>query len=168
MEVKEKAEEDWVELNNVIENVLAICNVQLKKTVKSLVTNLPENLPRVWSDPTYLEQILLNLLVNAAQAADKNDSRVELNVEVRPSWLDHTILEVKDNGAGMDEKTRQEIFNPFFTTKSSSGGTGLGLYVSHNLVHSLKGRIEVESDLGKGSTFRIVLPDKERRNRKRP
>jgi signal transduction histidine kinase/GAF domain-containing protein len=167
-QVKEKAEEDWVELNNVIENVLAICNVQLKKTVKSLVTNLPENLPRVWSDPTYLEQILLNLLVNAAQAADKNDSRVELNVEVRPSWLDHTILEVKDNGAGMDEKTRQEIFNPFFTTKSSSGGTGLGLYVSHNLVHSLKGRIEVESDLGKGSTFRIVLPDKERRNRKRP
>ncbi|MBW2442469.1 MAG: PAS domain-containing protein [Deltaproteobacteria bacterium] len=166
-QVKGKVKEDWIELNSVVENVLAICNVQLKKTVKSVVTHIPENLPRIWSDPTYLEQVLLNLLVNAAQAADKDDSRIEINVDVQPSWLDHTILEVKDNGSGMDEKTRQEIFDPFFTTKAGSGGTGLGLYVCHNLIHSLKGRIEVESELGRGSTFRIILPDKERRSRKR-
>lgn len=167
-QVKEKLKEDWIELNSVVENVLAICNVQLKKTVKSIVTHIPENLPRIWTDPTYLEQVLLNLLVNAAQAADKDDSRIEIRVDVRPNWLNHSILEVKDNGHGMDEITRQEIFNPFFTTKSSSGGSGLGLYVCHNLVHSLKGRIEVESESGKGSTFRVVLPDKERRSRKRP
>ena len=103
----------------------------------------------------------------AAQAIDKNDSRIDLNVEIRPSWLDHTILEVKDNGAGMDENTMQEIFDPFFTTKSSEGGTGLGLYVTHNLVQSLRGRIETESEPGKGSTFRVVLPDKERRSKER-
>ena len=88
-------------------------------------------------------------------------------MEIRPSWLDHTILEVKDNGVGMDEITMPKIFEPFFTTKSLTGGTGLGLYVSHNLVESLRGRIEVESELGKGSTLRIILPDKERRSRKR-
>ena len=166
-QVKEKVEERWFEITPLIERVLSICNVQLNKNVKSFVTNIPENLPRIWSDPLFLEQILLNLLVNATQAADKNDSRIELNVEVRSSWLDHTVLEVKDNGAGMDEKTMQGIFDPFFTTKSSEGGTGLGLYVTHNLVQSLKGRIETESEPGKGSTFRVILPDKERRSKAR-
>jgi signal transduction histidine kinase len=166
-QVKEKVEERWIEIAPLIERVLSICSVQLNKNVKSIVTNIPEKLPRIWSDPLFLEQILLNLLVNAAQAVDKNDSRIDLNVEIRPGWLDHTILEVKDNGAGMDEKTMQEIFDPFFTTKSSEGGTGLGLYVTHNLVQSLKGRIETESEPGKGSTFRVVLPDKERRSKER-
>jgi len=167
-QVKEKLKENWIELNSVVENVLAICNVQLKKTVRSIVTHIPEKLPRIWSDPTYLEQVLLNLLVNAAQAADKDDSRIEINVAVLPNWLNHATLEVKDNGSGMDASTRKQIFDPFFTTKSSSGGTGLGLYVCQNLVHGLKGRIEVESESGKGSTFRIVLPDKERRSQNRP
>jgi PAS domain S-box-containing protein len=167
-QVKDKVEERWFEVTPLIERVLSICNLQRNKNVKSFVTNIPENLRRIWSDPFFLEQILLNLLVNAAQAVDKNDSRIDLNVEIRPSWLDHAILEVKDNGIGMDEKTVQEIFNPFFTTKSGTGGTGLGLYVSHNLVQSLGGRIEVESESGNGSTFRVILPDKERRSRKRP
>jgi signal transduction histidine kinase len=166
-QVKAKVEEDWIELASLIEKVLSICQVQLKKKVKSFITNIPENLPRIWSDPAALEQILINLLINATQAAGKKDSRVELNVEVRHSWLDHTILEVKDNGAGMDENTMQKIFNPFFTTKSRTGGTGLGLYVSHNLVQSLRGRMEVESESGKGSTFRVILPDKELRSKER-
>jgi signal transduction histidine kinase len=67
----------------------------------------------------------------------------------------------------MDEKTIQKIFNPFFTTKLSAKGTGLGLYVTHNLVSSLRGRIEVESELTKGSIFRVILPDKEQRKIKR-
>jgi signal transduction histidine kinase len=125
------------------------------------------NLPRIWSDPFALEQILLNLLVNAAQAAEKNDSRVELSLEIRDSWLDHTILDVRDNGCGMDEKAMQKIFDPFFTTKSAAGGTGLGLYVTHNLVESLRGRLEVDSTPDQGSTFRVILPDKERRRKAR-
>lgn len=166
-QVKDKVEKDWIDLNSVIEKVLSICRLQLKKNVNSLVTRIPPNLPRIWSDPYALEQILLNLLVNAAQASDKEDSRVELSVEVRDSWLDHTKLEVKDNGCGMDEKSLQKIFDPFFTKKSAAGGTGLGLYVTHNLVQSLKGRIDVDSTPGKGSVFRVFLPDRERRQEPR-
>ena len=147
--------------------MISICHVQLKKNVKSFINDIPQDPPRIWSDPHALEQILLNLLVNAAQAAEKKDSRVELNVEVRDSWLDRIILEVRDNGCGMDEKTMQKIFDPFFTTKSAAEGTGLGLYVTHNLVESLRGHIEVESTLDQGSTFRVILPDKERRSKAR-
>jgi GAF domain-containing protein/nitrogen-specific signal transduction histidine kinase len=76
-QVKEKVQEDWIDVNSVIEKVLSICRVQLKKSVKSLITHLPENPPRIWTDPNALEQILLNLLVNAAQATEKQDSRVD-------------------------------------------------------------------------------------------
>jgi signal transduction histidine kinase len=166
-QVKDKVTEEWIDLNSVIEKVLSICGVQLKRTVSIFITNIPENLPRIWTDPYALEQILLNLLVNAVQAAEKKDSRVELSVEVRDSWLDRTKLEVKDNGCGIDQKAIPNIFDPFFTTKSGAGGTGLGLYVTHNLVESLRGRLEVDSTPDQGSTFRVILPDKERRSKAR-
>ena len=162
-QLKDWVDEQWIDLNSVIEKVLSICQVQLVKSVNAFTAHLPEDPPPVWTDPTALEQILLNLLVNAAQAAEKNDSRIDLNVKIFDSWLDHTILEIKDNGCGIDQKAIPKIFDPFYTTKSDAGGTGLGLYVTHNLVQSLRGRIDVESAPGKGSTFRICLPDKERR-----
>lgn len=166
-QLKDRLDEQWIDLNAVIRKVLSLCQVQLKKGVKTFITDLPEDPPQVWSDSSALEQILLNLLVNAAQAAEKKDSRIELSVKVRDSWLDHAILEVKDNGCGIEQSAIPKIFDPFFTTKSSAGGTGLGLYVTHNLVQSLRGRIDVESTPGEGSTFRIFLPDKERRQKPR-
>ena len=166
-QVKDRIEKDWIDLNSVIERVISICHVQLKKKVKTFIYDALKNPPPIWCDPYALEQILLNLLNNAALASDKKDSRVELRTRIRDSWQSHLILEVKDNGCGMDAGSIQKIFDPFFTTKSDAGGTGLGLYVTHNLVESLRGRIEVESEPGMGSTFRVILPDKERRSRKR-
>jgi signal transduction histidine kinase len=162
-----KIKEEWIDLNPVIEKAISICRGRLKERNKSFITYIPENLPQVWSDPFALEQILINLLINAIQAAENRDPMIELSVAVHSNWLHHIILEVKDNGCGMDEKTIQKIFNPFFTTKQSAKGTGLGLYVTQNLVASLRGRIEVESELTKGSIFRVILPDKEQRTIKR-
>jgi len=162
-QVKNNIEEKWMDLNSTIERVLNISQVLQLKNIKSLKTNIPENLPKIWSDPHALEQILLNLLINAAQAVSKEkDSRVELNVEIRNSSFDHIIFEVADNGVGIDEEIQKKIFEPFFTSKSLGVGTGLGLYVCKDLVHSLRGRIEVESEPGKGSKFRVILPDKDR------
>ncbi|MFC1882788.1 sensor histidine kinase [Thermodesulfobacteriota bacterium] len=166
-QLNDKIKKDWIDLNSVIEKVISICRIQIKKNVASFSTKIPKNLPRIWSDPNALEQILITLLVNAVQASEKKESRIELNVEVGNSWRDHTILEVKDNGSGMNEKTIRKIFDPFFTTKSARGGTGLGLYVGHNLVESLEGRIDVASESGMGSTFRVILPDKDRRGKGR-
>ena len=71
---------------------------------------------------------------------------------------EHLTIEISDNGCGIDKETQLNIFDPFFTTKSQTEGTGLGLYVCHTLVERLKGHIEVESEPGKGSAFRLILP----------
>jgi len=164
---KDMSEEKWMDLKSVIEKALAMSEIKIRKTVKSFVKEIPGDLPNIYSDPHALEQVLINLLLNAVQASDKKDSRVELSVAAGNSWLDKTIIKVSDNGCGIDDKTQDHIFDPFFTSKARSDGTGLGLYVTHNLVSSLRGRIEVQSEPGEGSVFRVILPDKERRKEKR-
>jgi signal transduction histidine kinase len=121
--------------------------------------NIADDLPPVFSDPEALEQILVNLLINAIQSTDQEDSWITLNVKQGNTWPDHFIIEVNDNGCGMDEEIKRNIFNAFFTTKPPGMGTGLGLFVSKNLIETLGGSIEVESTPGKGSTFRIILRD---------
>jgi signal transduction histidine kinase len=121
--------------------------------------NVPENLPKLVIDPQSLEQVLVNLLINASQAFDSPDednSRIDLKVSMDDSQ-DTLILVVKDNGCGMDEQTLSRIFDPFFTTKPPDKGTGLGLYICHNLVENMGGKIEIESTPGKGSRFAVIL-----------
>ena len=129
--------------------------------------DIPEDLPPVVTDAQALKQVLINFLINACQAADKNDSWLKLSAGSGNTWREHTIIEISDNGCGMDEITQQKIFDPFFTTKSEESGTGLGLYICYDLVKGLGGRIEVESELATGSTFRIILPARDRRRFKR-
>ena len=153
-----KGELCWLDLNQVVEKGIAVCRSQISKRVKSFDVNISENLPQVYTDPKALEQILVNFLINAAQAADKENSWVKLSVKPgKDIRRDYLIIEVSDNGCGMDIATREKIFDPFFTTKASGKGTGLGLFVSNSLAEALDARIEVESNSGKGSSFRIIL-----------
>ncbi len=155
-----------INLKKVIDRVMAICQGKVKKTVKSFDVNISEKTYPIFTNPDAIEQILINLLINASQAMDKEDSWVKVCVTHGNTWRDWTIIEVSDNGCGMDKETQKSIFDPFITSKAPEG-TGLGLYVCHNLIEGLGGRIEVESEPGKGSTFRVILPDKERRKKKR-
>ena len=156
-------EKVWLELPVVIDKVLSICRSQIKKRIRDFTVDIPAGQPRIYAEEYSMEQVLLNLIVNAVQAADKADAGVRLSASTGDSWRDTTIITVSDNGCGIDEKNLGKIFNPFYTTKSASEGTGLGLYVCHNLVQRLGGRIETESKKGEGSTFTIFLPDKDRR-----
>ncbi|UCF85320.1 MAG: PAS domain S-box protein [Desulfobacteraceae bacterium] len=148
-----------VDLKSVIKRAIGICKGQIKKRIKYLDVNIAKDLPKILTNPKAVEQVLINLLVNAAQSADKEGSRVKLDVSLDKTSQKNMVIEVEDNGRGMDEKTKSRLFTPFFTTKSTGEGTGLGLYVSNNLVEGLGGRIEVESEPEKGSTFRIILPN---------
>jgi signal transduction histidine kinase len=149
----------WIDIKSIIEKSIGICESQIKKRIKYLNISIQEDLPKVFTNSKAIEQVLINLLVNAAQAADKEDSRVKLDVSMDKTSQSNLIIEVEDNGCGMDEKTRNRLFDPFFTTKSLAEGTGLGLYISNNLIEALGGRIEVESEPGKGSMFRVILPN---------
>jgi len=166
-QLKEEKKFESVSLKSLVEQTLIICGNQISKTFKSFVMNIPKDLPPVCTDAQALKQVLINFLINAAQAADKKDSWLKLSAGSGNSWREHTKIEISDNGCGMDEITQQKIFDPFFTTKSEESGTGLGLYICYDLVNALGGRIEVESEPAKGTLFRVILPDKERRRFKR-
>ena len=146
-----------IDLKQVVEKGISICLGRIKKIVKTFDVVLPEELPDLVTDPLAIEQVVVNLLVNAAQAADKDDSWVKLTVIGPLELKSDVIIEVADNGCGMDAETQKRIFDPFFTTKAVGVGTGLGLSISHRLVTELGGHIEVQSEKGKGSIFRVVL-----------
>jgi PAS domain S-box-containing protein len=110
-------------------------------------------------NPQRLSQVLLNLILNAAHAMEKTDATSnKLTVTVRRRPDGRGELSVADSGTGMSLEVAQRIFDPFFTTKGTGGGTGLGLSICHSIVTAAHGEILVESELGKGTCFRIVLP----------
>src|SRR5262249_29652441 len=122
----------------------------------------------VLADRHQIEQVLLNLAINACDAMDNRGTltiaadAVELaaadaaRLRVRPgTWV---RIAVRDTGTGMDEATRGAVFEPFFTTKEVGRGTGLGLAVAHGIVTQHGGQIHVDSELGRGSTFTVLLP----------
>jgi len=156
---KDKAIEK-IDLKPMFEKVVAFCRNKIGKTVKTFAVDIPENLPEMLIDRKPLEQILINLLINAANAFGKTvdeNSRVDLVVSMDDSKENQLIIEVSDNGRGMDEKILEKIFDPFFTTNPSEEGTGLGMYIVHNLIEKIGGRIQVESKLGGGSKFTVIL-----------
>jgi PAS domain S-box-containing protein len=156
---REKVERRPVDLKQVVDKAVVLCRPEINKYIKSFSVNVSAAIPSILTDSEALEQIIINLLINASHAADKEDSWVKLEI-IPPGTHSHScIIEVSDNGYGMNEATKLKIFDPFFTTKGPRKGTGLGLYICQNLVEGLGGRIEVESEPGKGSTFRIILCD---------
>ena len=106
-----------------------------------------------------LGQVVLNLIVNAAQAAP--EGRVDdntLRLVTRTTEDGRAVIEVADTGCGIPKENLERIFDPFFTTKPASVGTGLGLAICHTIIAELGGQIEVDSEVGRGTTFRLLLP----------
>lgn len=112
------------------------------------------SIPLVRCVPSQINQVLMNMLVNAAHAIDKQgDIWIRTGVDAENVWV-----EIEDNGCGMTEEVRQRIFDPFYTTKPVGEGTGLGLSLAYSIIEKHHGSIDVTSEPGHGSVFRIVLP----------
>jgi two-component system, cell cycle sensor histidine kinase and response regulator CckA len=120
--------------------------------------SLPDQPAQVRADYTQLQQVLVNLAVNARDALPRGGCiRIEVSIDTaRP--VHRVRLRVADNGTGMDEDTQQRIFEPFFTTKDAGKGTGLGLPTVYGIVQQSGGQIEIASEVGRGSTFDVYLP----------
>ena len=114
------------------------------------------NLPEIECLPTQLNQVFLNLIVNAAQAVKPN-VRGLIKISAR-ELNESVIITFADNGQGIDKENILKIFNPFYTTKEVGKGTGLGLSVSHGIIQRHNGKIDVESKIGEGTVFTLTLP----------
>jgi two-component system NtrC family sensor kinase len=143
-----------------VHDLLTQCIEDLKPNLKNkditIKIDFCKNLPNIITDPTGLRQVFMNVLTNADDAIERKG---EINIQTR-SQEKSILIEISDNGAGIDEAYLEKIFDPYFTTKEEGQGTGLRLAICHGILQTLKGRIAVESKKGKGTTISIWLPKK--------
>jgi len=143
-----------VNLNQVVKDSLFFFEARCAKEGVELIRTLSPNLPEITADPAQLNQVLVNLVVNALQSISEAG-----RIKVETRFSNHSVyLIVEDTGAGMSKQVLEKIFVPFFTTKDVGQGTGLGLPVVHGIVAAHGGSIDVESKVGHGTRFEIQLP----------
>ncbi len=146
------AEEEYYDINKCLENAIKISSHEVKH--KAVVKKELGSIPQVKCCPQQLNQVFLNLIINASQAiSDKGE------IEIRTFASGGKIaIEIEDNGAGMTDDIKDKLFEPFFTTKPVGVGTGLGLSIAYGIINDHGGTIDVESAPGEGTTFTISLP----------
>ena len=150
-----------IDINKPIENSLMLLTQQLKVHNIQMNVSLGKNLPKIKGDANQLEQVFLNLISNARDAIDSSIRLKSGKITIKTALnKDRKNIEVtfKDIGCGIPKKDLENVFNPFFTTKSPGGGMGLGLSIVYRIIENHQGKIEVSSLEGKWTKFRIVLP----------
>ncbi len=152
-----KVEVAYTSINDIVDNILDIRSYQFQVNNIELRKELQAGLPKTMADPHQLQQVFLNLIINAEQAMAEIHSRGLLSVKTRN--VENAIhIFVADDGPGIPKEDLTRIFDPFFTTKAEGKGTGLGLSICYGIVQQHGGNIHVDSQVGKGSTFTVELP----------
>jgi PAS domain S-box-containing protein len=156
-ERKQAQSTSWAD---TVEKTMRLFGENLRRHGIRLEVDVPRELPPVLADPRQLQQVLLNLLINAKDALLQDRNRSDRCIAIRARSLDRTRVQcsVRDNGPGIQPDLLPRIFEPFVTTKRARGGTGLGLSVSRSIVASFGGTLDVETRPLEFADFRIVLP----------
>ncbi|HTG89976.1 MAG TPA: ATP-binding protein [Vicinamibacterales bacterium] len=156
---KRQSTRTMVDLNHVVRETLTLRSYEQRITNITIVDALASGLPQVFADAHQVQQVLLNLIINAEQAMLTANGRGTLVVR---SWHDvereSVVLEINDDGPGIAEELQPKIFDPFFTTKEVGKGTGLGLTVAYAIVQEHGGRIRLASNAGSGASFFVEMP----------
>jgi signal transduction histidine kinase len=143
-----------LDLNKLVRETMSLVEPMLRASKISVNAQLCSSLPLVYANPGKLQQVFMNLIINARDAMPRGG---ELTISTQCE--DSSVrVEVSDNGVGISPEHLSKIFDPFFTTKSTSRGTGLGLAVTYGIIREHLGKIEVQSALGHGTSFRVELP----------
>ena len=146
-----------IDLRHVIESSISMVWNEIRHRAR-LVKDLSD-VPPIEASESRLGQVFLNLLLNAAQAIEAGDAAAnEIRVATETDEAGRVVIMVSDTGVGIPPEILGRIFDPFFTTKPVGFGTGLGLFICHGIIKAMNGDISVESQPGKGTTFRVVLP----------
>ncbi|MBW8036182.1 MAG: hypothetical protein FVQ79_11265 [Planctomycetes bacterium] len=153
------SEYKWVDVNTIIESTLALVRFDKRATSVEFDNVVNFDLPMVWLNPLHYEQVMLNIIINALDAMVAKEADSYKQLKVTRSFVDDMIeVRISDTGIGMEQEVCRRAFESFFTTKEIGKGTGLGLYISYNLIAEVDGLIELESEPGKGTTVIIRVP----------
>jgi PAS domain S-box-containing protein len=150
-------ERTLIDLNDIVRRTVALRAYHLSTVNVAVTVDLDPTHPRIWSNASELQQMLLNLIINAEQAVLTVEPPRTITVRSRASGQD-VRLEVADNGPGVPPEIRSRVFDPFFTTKPEGLGTGLGLSICYGIARDHGGRIWVEPERGQGAKFLVELP----------
>jgi signal transduction histidine kinase len=148
---------ETVDINQVVQKSVDLTRSLLKRATRNLTVNLAEGLPEISGNAHKLQQVIINLLVNASQALENPGQAIHVQTQFM-SPLDHIEIQVRDTGPGVKAMDLKKLKEPFFTTRRDQGGTGLGLSISEKIVYDHKGMMEFFSEPGKGLTVTIRLP----------
>lgn len=147
-----------VQINDVVRDTVRLCKYDKKLEGIDVVIELTEGLSEVRTVKEKLVQIFMNLIWNAADAVNNKNGKGSITIKTAMDNGKGFKITFSDNGMGMSGEEMSKIFEPFYSTKSSGKGTGLGLFVSYGIIKNLGGSIEAESEKGKGSKFTVTLP----------
>jgi PAS domain S-box-containing protein len=153
-----------VKINDPVNDVFKVLGHQLKVHEVEVDLDLDPEIPDILAEHNRLEQVFINLVSNAIDAMDEKDKRPEISDREKRLTIksfaenEHVCVKVTDTGIGMSEEVKNKIFEPFYTTKKVGKGTGLGVSISYGIVKDYRGDIEIESEVGKGTTFIIKFP----------
>lgn len=148
---------EWASINHVIDFSISMLKNQINTHTDTFSFEPGEDIPYLWGHPQQLEQVMINLIQNALQALPGRGCCVRVTSRYEPR--DRTVVvEVADDGLGMEKSVLDRVTDPFFTTKYDNGGTGLGLYISYSIIKSHNGGLEFQSKPGGGTTAIIKLP----------
>ena len=151
------AEKAQIQINSAVKNAMRLAQTTLRKSSVHIYLNLAEDLPDIEGNLQSIEQITLNILINAVQAIDHSHGEIDISTgfQVKDGRV---YIRIADNGRGISPSIADKIFLPFVTDKHPEGGTGLGLSVSYSLVQAHEGEIVFETRQGRGSSFTVYLP----------
>jgi signal transduction histidine kinase len=156
-----------VNINDFLSETITLIDNEAKKKGLTIRTELDPSLPLCRVDREKIRQVFLNILLNAIQATSEGYILVKTSFDSAPKRIPFFHVAIKDTGTGISEENLHKLFNPFFTTKQNEG-TGLGLMMCHHIIDEHRGSIDVQSELGKGTTMTIHAPiDPSRYNRRK-
>jgi signal transduction histidine kinase len=153
---------DIFSINDAVVKAVGLVNNLIKKCTQHFSMNLGSDIPEIFGNRQKIEQVIINLLVNACEALTEPRQSVTLLTGCDPA-THSVVIEIKDQGTGMPEAVRQRIKDPFFTTKRETGGTGLGLAIADRIVEDHGGKMRFTSVVGEGTRVQVILPQQHKR-----
>ena len=159
------SEYKWTDVNSLVDNTLSLINFDRRAQSVTIENTAGADLPMLWLNPQHLEQVFLNIFINALDAMNAKEKEQEHCLKITTKCRNDMVeIRVRDTGIGMKSEVCKRAFESFYTTKEIGKGTGLGLFISYNLLTEVDGTIKLESELGKGTTVIIRIPLRPRKN----